>query len=300
MEPFGESPVVLKGNDAFVVSPLFVGTDGETATDPASTPTVAATRADGTVIGTAPVVDDPTPSDGLYRAKLLAATHVDRLDELTLTWTGTITGLGAVELEQIVEVAGRRYVSAAEVRAVNGMSSTTKYPTSRILEAIRQVETIVEDVVGIAFVPRFARERLCGDGSRWLILNRRKVSELLSVTIDGTAQSLTDLDVEGRRLVHKTSSFSGTGDGAPNVILEYVHGLSAPPADLRRQALRYVVQKLLIEESPMSNNVVSQNIEGVTTRYSTPNPDLGRWTGDLEFDAVLGRLRKRYRVPGLA
>ena len=300
MTPFGESPIVTVGGDAFIVSPLFVGPDGETATDTASAPTVTATRADGTVIATAPVVDDPTAADGLYRAKLLADTHTNRLDQLALTWTGTVTGLGTQVHTQIVDVAGRRYVNAAEIRAINGMSSTSVFPTDRILEAVRAVEVITEDAVGIAFVPRFARERIRGDGTRWLILNRRKVTEVLSVTIDDVAQSLGDLDVEGARLVHKTSSFPTSSDSAPNVIVEYVHGLAAPPADLRRETLRYVVQTLLQEEGPMDNNVISQVIDGVTNRYSTPNPDEGRWTGDLKFDAVLGRLRKRYRIPGFA
>lgn len=300
MEPTGDTPVVLTGNDVYVVSPLFVGSDGEAPTDTGSNPTLTATRADGTVISAAPVVDDPTEGDGLFRCLLLASDHTNRFDRLKLTWSGTISGLGIVSLDQYVDVAGGRYVKTSELRALHGLSEASTYPTDRLLEVLAEVETTTEDTVGLAFVPRFHRERLYGDGSRWLILNKRKIRDLISVTIDGVAATLTDLDVEGSTLVHKTSSFPVSGDGAPNVIAEYSHGLSAPPPNLRRETLQYVRNLLLDEEGPLRGNVISQVVEGMTTRFSTPDPDKGRWTGDLKFDAMLVRLRKKYWVPGFA
>jgi hypothetical protein len=283
--------MVLAGSDIYVVSPLFVS--GDIATDPASTPTVACTRADGTVLA-APVVDDPTAADGLFRAKLLADTHVDRVDVLSLVWSGTVDGLTQA-LPQTVEVVGGRYVSVPELRTGRGMNDAAKYPTLMLAEIIDGLEQTTEDVVGVAFVPRYQRDRLYGDGSTSLMVSRRKVRSLISVTIDDVAADIADFTIDGIFITY-TSAISSSS----TVIVEYSHGLDVPPADLRREVLRLARQEALGEAAPLGQNIISQQVDGISTQFGTPNPTVGRWTGDSAFDAVLTRLRSKHRTPGFA
>jgi len=283
--------MVLTGSDVYVVSPLF--TSAETATDTGSTPTVVCTRSDGTVLA-APVVSDPTAADGLYRALLLAATHVDRVDVLTIVWSGTVDGL-TTALTQTVEVNGGRYVTIPELRAGRGMSDTAKYPTAMLAEIVAGLEHTAEDVVGVAFVPRHQIDRLTGDGSTSLLLSKRSARTIIAVTIDDVAVTASSFEIDGRSITY-SSGFTS----AAVVVVEYSHGLDVPPSDLRREVLRLARQEALGESAPLGQNIISQQIDGISTQFGTPNPAVGRWTGDMAFDAVLTRLRSKHRTPGFA
>jgi len=65
---------------------------------------------------------------------------------------------------------------------------------------------------------------------------------------------------------------------------------------LARACREYVRASALANQSGVSRDVISQSVEGVSTRFSTPDVDAGRPTGYVDVDRLLSSLTD-YRVP---
>lgn len=277
---------ILVGADYTLASPVFVGSDGETATDAASLPTCTVTRADGTVLA-APTVADAAGL-GRYTATLTAATHTNLLDKLSVVWTGTVTGAGVQRYTDGVDVVGAHYVSLAALRAYQDLSDPVKYPAA-LLQATRDdYAALVERICGVSFVPRYHYESLHGNSRQMLRLSKQRASAVRSVTVNGIVKSpsLFGLSDTGA-LVYLRNAFPQSLDGAPNVIVGYEHGHVCPPASLSREMLKAVRSEVMAQRSQIRDNALSQTFDGMTIRFSTPDPKNGRPTGILTLDPVL-------------
>lgn len=284
---------VLVDSDVLVESPTFVDADGETATDADAEPTVTATREDGTVL-TAPDVSDPTAADGKYAAALLGASHTSSLDRLSLVWSGAVDSAAQV-YAQSVEIVGGFYVSLVELRAMPELSNPAKHSTAALRAAREEFETLAERYCEVAFVPRYSRDVLRGDGTGRLTLRNHRPHSIRSISIGGDVQSVGDYTFDGLVLEANGGTFPRTS-GDPNVVVTYEHGyLSAPP--MISQACRvYVEQRLLGDRSGIPRLALSVDSEFGNMRLSTPGPD--RPTGIPLVDAVLNDHSER--VPGVA
>lgn len=286
---------VLEDTDAFVTSPIFYGADGEAAAA-ASTPTVTCTRDDGTVL-TAPVVSAGSGT-GAYQAKLLAATHTSRPDLLTLVWTGTVTGLGTLNFTQTVEVVGGQYLTVPDVRALPGLSDTSKFPVKRIREVVDEFEDIAERYCGKAFVRRYGRETVPGDGTTFVLLGKRPVRSLVAASSTDSAGTVTAFTTTNWRfdaagtLWTDGDTLTGTWNGEPNLTFQYIYGEDRPPYSLVEAAKDYVRFHLLETRAGVGRDMLSvaDPESGGTTRFSTPDWDAGRPTGLLEVDKTLNAL----------
>ncbi len=278
---------IIKGSTYILNSPGFVGDDGQTPTNCSSAPSCAVVREDGTAL-TSAVVSQANTGTGVYQAAI-TTTHTAALDWLQITWTGTMA-TGQVQVyRDVVEVVGAHYVTIPELRAQPGLSDTSKYPVALMREMRDEFESMVENVCSTAFVRRYQRDRIDGNGRKSLGLSRRNPRAVIAVTINGTVAAETfDLYPQGM-IVRRATTFPlpDSTNGYRNIGAAYEHGYDAPPPQLKRQALKVIRADLLAYNSGVPDNAISQTFDGTTIRYSTPDPARGRPTGILSLDPIL-------------
>ena len=282
--------LVDKGTDVYVASPTFTDGDGD-PTDADSTPTVTATALSGATLPDPAVsaVDGP----GRYRALLLAASHTADLDRVTLAWSAEVGGLTRTATTTVDVVAGQ-LVDLVELRDEPGLSNTSTYPVA-LLAAVRdELDDLATTYCGRAFTPRYALDQLPGSGRGSVMLRWPDVRTVRSVTVDGTAVTLAEVSAHptGRLDLEAGVWNMPTGD-TRNVTVGYEHGLDAPPADLRREALRWCRSRLLERATGVTRATIAETVDGITQRFSTPDPGKGRPSGHPDLDAALNRHRNR-------
>lgn len=283
---------VLRGTGVKILSPPFLGTDGETPTDTTGTPTVQITRADGSTLTSPPSV--VSEGSGVYSITLTAA-HTADLDRLSVVWTGTVSGI-VQRHETWVDIVGAHYLTVPQIRAEPGLSDLTRFPLARVLDVRDAVSDLVEDYCGVAFVPRYEREAHVGTGSERLIVRRLHGRTVRAVTVSGATQDATGFTIDDHGVV---TWMSGVFTAGAAVVVAYEHGLDAPPESLRREMLAEIRARLLAREVRTPVDAISETSpDGVTVRFSTPDLSAGRPTGNMRLDAVMNALA--HRIPGIA
>ena len=272
---------VVAGSDVEVLSPVFVGPDGETAATLDATPTCTVVDGAGTALA-APVVT--SAGVGIYAAALTAAVHTALLDTLTLTWTGTVGGK-VQRATQTVQVAGGVFVALSTLRQVPALDNTDKYPTATLRMAREEFEEIAEQYLKVAFVPRAARETITGTGQCHLVLAHPMPRAIRSITVDGTTVDVATVRVDDAGWITR-------GDAWPRgsvVEVVYEHGFTSPPGPIVRACVEFVRAGLLQSTSGVPRNTIDVSIEGVSLRTSTADITQGRPTGWLTVDAALNQ-----------
>lgn len=288
---------ILKGSDCLIVSPAFVGPDGETPTAPASTPTCTVTTEAGALL-TAPFVAAGSGT-GVFTAALLGATHTPNLDVLRVVWTGTVTGAGVLVYRDTVEVVASHWTDLHALRSYPDLSDKARYPAALLSEIRDEYADLMDKECGVAFVRRYKRDSLFGDGQQRIPLTQMRPKSLVSVTIAGTSIPTSSFDLtDGGEIVYLNNVFPRSIDGARNVIVVYEHGFEKPPGKLRREVLKCIRTELIARSSAVHDNALSQTFDGTTIRFSTPNRAEGRPTGILTLDPII--LEYTERIPGIA
>lgn len=287
---------ITKGSDYLLVSPTFVGSDGETATAPQSPPTCTVTNEAGTVL-TTPFVAAGNGT-GVYTAALLGASHTANLDRLRVVWTGTVTGAGVQVYRDEVEVVASHWLSLGEIRHSPDLADKTKYPATLLAEVRDEYADLMDKECGVAFVRRYQRDKLFGNGRARIPLTTLRPRAILSVTISGTTADPTAFDItDAGELIYLAGVFPNSTDGSRNVIVTYEHGEEQPPRKLRREVLKCIRSECLGRRSTLPENAISQMFEGTTIRFSTPDRAAGRPTGILSLDPIILEYSKR--IPGI-
>ncbi len=235
--------------------------DGVAADPSPDEATVIVTGSDGTEIYNGAAADDGT---GTFDVVLTPAMTAD-LDTLTATWTLTY-GSEPQVLVTTAEVVGGFLFTLAEARAIDPLQNTTKYTTAQIIAARTLAEQALEDVCGVAFVPRYGTETLDGTGGCNLLLSQPKVTAIRSVTINGAAVAdLTAFTARRTGFVNYTAAWP---QGYGNVTVGYEHGWAVPPARVSRAALR--LAKRWLVEGPVDDRATSLSSEDGTFALLTP------------------------------
>lgn len=225
---------ILRDTQAQPEVTFYVGT---TATNADAAVTVDIFRGDGSVFATDAATTKPPATTGLYRYTLAPQAT---LELFTLQWEGTFGGV-VQRITTQVEVVSGYVVSLADLKAESGMGTKTD---AQLAETRQWFEDLAESYCGVAFVPRYARELLDGDGTFELELAHPYPRSVLSCKIGGVAQTGTatwDLYEEGM-IVRDTGSFAV---GRRNVEIIYEHGFDAAPSDIREAALVAVRSNVL-------------------------------------------------------
>lgn len=273
--------------------------DGEPAA-PAGAVTVGVDQADGTELVAAGTATAGTGSDP--HTYQLAAANNTVLTELHATWTDTGDSSTATT---VIAVVGAPYFSVAYARAkVPELSDTVKYPTATIVAARAAAETDIEEITQVAFVPQFRRATFDGPGQASLLLPTpvvRRVRSVIELDDDGTvahtwtADQLAGIAVtDTGRIVHRGGIVFPAGD--QNLVVEWEHGHTLPPPDVRAAALTLVRERLNRPRSAIPDRATRFQItDGGTYALATAGR---RSTGNPDVDAVLAR--HSLDTPGIA
>lgn len=288
---------VLSGSDVVITSPTFVGLDGETPTDTASLPTVTVTNGAGTVLTSPTAVDTSDP--GVYTTTLTYASHTPNVDTLTVTWLGTAATLRQ-SYRTTVEVVSSHYVSVQELRNEPDLDDASRFPASLIAQVRDEFEDTVERILGRAMVRRYSFETIDGTGTSELSVKYPWIQTVRSVSIDSVAKTASEFTGHvGGWVDWSGGAFPRPSSTSRNISIGYEHGeFDVCPPRLRREAIKCIRADLLSRTAKLPNQALSETFDGVTIRYSTPNPSEGRPTGVLSLDPVLVDLG--IRPPGLA
>lgn len=208
---------------------------GTTATEADGAVTVDIFRGDGSAFATDASTTDVDPDVGLYRYTLAAQANLERF---RFVWEGSFSSI-VNRVTTHVEIVGGYIVSLADIKAEVGMSAKTD---PQLAEARTWFEDLAESWCGVAFVPRYGRDVLDGDGSSRVRLSHRLPRTILSAKIDGTAQTTTGWGLyDDGRVVADNVHFPV---GRRNIEVIYEHGYDAPEAEVREAALVAIRSKL--------------------------------------------------------
>lgn len=280
---------VLRTASAVLTRAVYVD---EVLTDAAAGIVVTATRLDGTVVSTGAA---GTTGTGIYTYTLPGQADLDILD---VSWVGSVGG-ATVTLTDRVEIVGGFLFGLAEARGSDSsLSDPLRYTTADLADKRLAVELECERICGWAFVPRFDRLVLSGDGSNALTLpvQRLRAVRAISTTyqpgVSTAVSPLTHIAAEpSGRIVRYDGGIFPVGTG--NVVVELEHGHDYPPEDLKDKAM-YRLRSLL--------NLTRSGVPDRVSSYSTPDGAIYRITlptrgstGIPEVDAVY----QRYEAPPL-
>jgi hypothetical protein len=175
------------------------------------------------------------------------------------------------------------------------LSNTTTYPDPDIEALVAEMDETVCQYRGFAPTTRTATEVVrVQAATQALVLAWPLVQSITSVTVDGDALDTDTYTLDGS-VIYYDSTFSSS---YPATVV-YTHGATTVSDTLKRATALYVASVFKSEESGVSRDAISQNFDGVTTRYSTPDITAGRPTGWLEVDRLLNLLPD-HRLPGIA
>lgn len=266
---------------------------------------VVVKRSNGTTLLSTNATNESDP--GLYSVVIPAQS---KLDELTITWTATLTGT-PVSLESSVEIVGGFLFSISELRAADtALANTTRFPTQTLIDARQDVETEFEDICMRAFVPRFTGEYVIHynedyDGRGYLKVISLGSPEPIRVTGARIGSvSYSDVDTAGWETA---GSIELTGDsrtlavrGDPLMVglavgnriwLEYEYGMTRVPAQIKIKAIRRARLNLLGMGSTIDPRATTMNIPDIgSVNLATPGMQ-GLETGIPDIDVVLRRYK---------
>src|SRR3990172_8010955 len=124
---------------------------GGAATSADGSVTVEALGGDAGTVAFGTATGGGTVTPGVYNFTLSPQTVLDWLD---VTWSGVFGGV-AQSVRTEVEIVGDFYVALSDIRALDGLSDATKYPTARLIEGRQWFADKVEGFCGVSFVPRY-------------------------------------------------------------------------------------------------------------------------------------------------
>jgi len=257
---------------------------GGTPTDLDANPTIAIVDGNGTAVTTGAVTKPA--GTGIYESVLPAQAN---LNVLTATWTGLLA-TKAVSFSQSYEIVGNLLFTEAEARAeqiVGGqaaLSDTAKYSDALIAHWRSVIGDIFESRMGRGVVRRYCRARYNGfvglpldltsgypvlaNGSRLPRPGRGwDISTIISATVDGVAQTVSELEIMDYKLYHTTGSWSWPTSATPgNITIEYEYGPDPVEAETHQRALDLLLANAAPSGYPSS--ATSINTEDGTFRIT--------------------------------
>jgi hypothetical protein len=271
----------------------------ETPVDPdGNSVTVSATKADGTT-HISPVAATRTGA-GVYTYALAAQAA---LQQLKFSWTGAISGQ-SVTLTTEVEIVGGFYFTVAQLRAYDSSLSLSKYSYDQVVEARMSAESEFERICKRAFVPRFGRETLTGDGTEQLWLDRPDITSITKLTVDGV-DKLASWVTSGRVKVDRDATNmlffddGGVWYDLSDIVIEYEHGMKSIPFQIYDKSRQRARHFLTSKNARIDERVSVINAEGFGRfNLATPGMEMGFgryvragkgdwYTGVPEIDVVL-------------
>ena len=293
MTPFVPDQQVLAGKMATLQVQLR-GSDGEVGSA-GGTITVGVVKADGSEVLAAGTATSDAGS-GVYTVSV-PASSIPTPQLLTATWTDSGDPTDVVTYHEVV---GGFYASVAGIKATDDVyQDSSRYPNEKIIEARRTVEAEFEDICGRAFVPRFRRVKITNrTRGEYLVLPDPLMRSFLTARVydsDGTYE-----DVESVSAIQPDNAGIAQLDGGwplGELVVEYVHGYSQPPADVLG-AFTTRIRDVLNRTNRGVPDRTSSFTSAENGTFSLIVPGMkGSITGIPDVDVVLQRYQEE---PGLA
>lgn len=224
--------------------------------------TVTITREDGTALVTAQATSG---TGAAARTFNLTTTHLAPLDVLTAAWTSATKGTLYTE----IQVVGGFLVSTAQMRADPTLANATTYPIADLIAKRTEAEAILEDACGLAFVPRYFRKKVDGNGTTDVFVRPRLLtvdSVIVGATSAYAGTTLTTNELADLELYDDGRLYNSAGwpSGRRNVEVKGSHGYPSLPPYVASGTLALV--KSLLIDSPTDDRAASLTGEGGTTQ----------------------------------
>lgn len=221
------------------------------------TVTIGITRDDGTDLVAAGTAT--SGSGAAARTFNLTTSHTSLLDVLTATWTTTLQGVDTTRHE----IAGDFLFTVAQALATDGLSSKTP---AQIIEKRTLVEGLLEQACGVAFVPRYGKTTVSGNGRSTLMLPPRTTA-IRSVTLDGTTVDTSEMRVLASGEVYYPSWWT---TGYANYVIAYEHGYSDGPERMAAGDAALTWAKSLLLSGPIDDRATGTATEFGNITLATP------------------------------
>ncbi len=264
-------------------------TDEDSPTSASGPVAVSVTGPDGTVVASG----NATPGEpGVYTFALPPQAS---LTLLTVTWSATVAGY-PVTATGLVEVSGGMFFTVPQIRAADEqLADGNRFPTAALVAARLETEIECEDICGRAFVPRFWRETLDGNGTSDVLLSKPDVRGIRAVStrpraglplVPLSADQLAALAITADGMLRRTDAAFWT-EGVGTVQIDYEYGLDGPPLPLTEAALVRLRSLATKHNSLIPDRASSFTaIDGGTYRLTLPKR---KSTGIPDVDAVYAR-----------
>jgi hypothetical protein len=265
--------------------------------DGAAVPTVTITRPDATTIASG-TVTKVAATTGTYEFTLGTQPECTFL---TVTWSGLIGGVTET-ITTYVEVVGAFLFTTAEAKAfdrgaIMAASNTPTVTDADLLDTRARITDEFTDILGFSPIPRYRRAVLDGGGTGLLLIPDRKAHRLISVTVNGTVQTVGNYTLQPHGTLEATSAYTAAGTftaGRANVIVEYVHGDQRVDPATSRAGL--IVAKAQLVNTDVSDRTTSVSGDFGTFSLATAGRTQGgamSWYGLPLVDSVLNRRSQR-------
>jgi hypothetical protein len=307
---------LLAGSGPYAITKTWY-VDG-TATDVGAV-TIGITDGNGDTVITAGTATTNN-SNGTYTYSLADQANPD---QLTLTWTRVTTGADLVDRVELVggwlftEAQARSFAAKADTTsALIPLASSTEYTDAMIADERARIGDNLEYWTGRSWIPRYARVEVPGSGTGYqslrtgrcrtadgYALNRparlNDIAELLSVTVNGTAVDVADVEIDQLRswLVRPAGIFASSATADPfNVVVEYVYGMPYQVDDVDRIALKLLVDRLVPSAFPdralrwdgADGSSLSLVQAGGPLRNVSRLPEVNQWVTDHNHKILVG------------
>lgn len=262
---------------------LRVDDDSGALVSPTATPTITVTDVNGSAVTPGSVSNVST---GLYASVLPPQAALTRL---TVQWSYALSGHSRVERD-VVSVVDRRLVPFWRIREDSELGGLSAVNMTRLADT-------VEDWLSVALGFPAAKEydsdsvRVSRDSTTLRMPRAPFVSAVRAVTIDGTAQTVSDFTVEPNGSIRYKAGFRF----GSLVEVKYEHGPSpefvggVSPADLERVAV--ILARYTNRSSNYPERARQVATEGALITFSAPAAD--RPTGLPEVDTLVSRYQLR-------
>lgn len=277
---------------------------GETPAAASAGVTVTITDANGTAVITSAAATPGTT--GVYTYAMAGQAALARY---TVAWTGTFSSSVVTETDY-VEIVGGFFFNLMDARnSDDALKDAGRFSTAMLASSRQEVEDECEMICDRAFVPRYRRAVLDGNGTNAMLLTDAKwAAEGRSAADIRTIRSVTMAPQVGQSFVPLTTlqlaSLTVTADGllqrvdgqiwtegVQNIVIEYEYGLHAPSSDLVRMTLVRLRDRLAIPLSGVNERATSFTaVDGGTYRLDMPDAFK---TGLPIVDAVYSRYSRR-------
>jgi hypothetical protein len=190
------------------------------------------------------------------------------------------------------------YTTIAELRALDGLDSTTVYPDATLTDAITYATELIDGYCGTSFEEKAFSVTLDGNNSLYLWVGVLFIQSLTSVTVDGVAQTLSDIVARPEGvIVHKNGIFTWQYWGQ-NIVVEGTAGVTTTVPESIARAARIIARQYCLDlksRLPARARLLTNEL-GQIELYQRAGAQ-GSPTGIPDVDAILNRNKHK---PGMA